>query len=207
MVNHNAGGRPDKCGLLMRLDDGGGMVFQPVTDSAALLGAVEFIAELIQQQIPTYISIPTRPGFTNSRVQLNAPDMVIAAVAGNLTQVASLLQGAIAFAARSQTDPERPIQARSCMLAARSAYLLCWSVDLNEGIRLEFLFERPVHCQQQTFFDERQKAAEGRFRPLHAPTSPVTELTFTPTSFIRQHLQDFRGVFHEESVNCALRDY
>lgn len=109
MINLDADWRPDKCGLLMRLDDGGGIVFQPVAESTALLGAVEFIAELIKQQVPTYISIPTRTGFTNSRVQLNAPDVVTAAVAGNLTQVASLLQGAIAFAACQQTDPERPI--------------------------------------------------------------------------------------------------
>lgn len=109
MANLDADWRPDKCGLLIRIEDGSEIVLQPLAEWAALFGAVKLIAGLIQQQIPTSISISTRPGFTNARVPLNVPEMVAAAVAGNLTQVASLLQRAITFAARCQTDPEPPM--------------------------------------------------------------------------------------------------
>ena len=59
--------RPDHSGILLRVQDGPAIVFQPTGGLEALLAmpAMELLGSLVSSDIATYISMPGKPGHTN----------------------------------------------------------------------------------------------------------------------------------------------
>lgn len=67
--------RPDRAGVLIRTD-ASNYTFQPVSreDASKLLemNVMNAIASLVANDFNVYLSVPTRPGFTNALMPLNA---------------------------------------------------------------------------------------------------------------------------------------
>jgi len=103
--------RPDRSGLLIRLSEDGGFIFQPLRDSKRILvdGTSELIAQLVKARMPAYLSLRTRPGFTHALVHLNRPPFEHAVECGNPELIRSFLESAIEFGHQAKTDPVRAI--------------------------------------------------------------------------------------------------
>ncbi|MCU8055421.1 YkgJ family cysteine cluster protein [Shewanella sp. SM34] len=66
--------RPDRSGIILRFDESGGLVFQPIRDAANVLTtelALSIFGGGIASDIPLFISVPTKKGFCSSKVQAN----------------------------------------------------------------------------------------------------------------------------------------
>ena len=98
--------RPDKSGILLRVQDGPSIVLQPTGGLEALLAmpGMELLGSLVSNGIPTYISMPGKPGHTNVMLQLN-PALAAPVNARDLVVVAKAIVSALEFGSRTETDP------------------------------------------------------------------------------------------------------
>jgi hypothetical protein len=98
--------RPDKSGILLRVQDGPSIVLQPTGGLEVLLAmpAMELLGSLVSSDIATYISMPGKPGYTNVMLHLN-PALAAPVHARDLVGVAQAIVSALEFGSRTPTDP------------------------------------------------------------------------------------------------------
>lgn len=98
--------RPDKSGILLRVQDGPSIVLQPTGGLEALLAmpAMELLGSLVSNDIPTYISMPVKLGHTNVMLHLN-PALAAPVHDRDLVGVATAIVSALEFGSRTETDP------------------------------------------------------------------------------------------------------
>ena len=98
--------RPDHSGILLRVQDGPAIVFQPTGGLEALLAmpAMELLGSLVSSDIATYISMPGKPGHTNVMLHVN-PALAAPVQARDLVGVAKAIVSALEFGSRTPTDP------------------------------------------------------------------------------------------------------
>jgi hypothetical protein len=98
--------RPDNSGILLRVQDGPSIVFQPTEGLEALLAmpVMELLGSLVASDIATYISMPGKPGHTNVMLHLN-PALAAPVHARDLVGVAKAIVSALEFGYRTETDP------------------------------------------------------------------------------------------------------
>lgn len=98
--------RPDKLEIMVRIQDGPSIVLQPTGGLEALLAmpALELLGSFVSSDIPTYISMPGKPGHTNVKLHLN-PELAAPVHDRDLVGVAKAIVSALEFGSRTETDP------------------------------------------------------------------------------------------------------
>ena len=88
--------RPDHSGILLRVQDGPAIVFQPTGGLEALLAmpAMELLGSLVSSDIAIYVSMPGKPGHTNVMLHLN-PALAAPVQARDLVGVAKAIVSAL----------------------------------------------------------------------------------------------------------------
>jgi hypothetical protein len=102
--------RPDQSEILIRLAEDG-LIFEPINSALSLNAewVLGIIGALIEEtEITVYISVPTKPGFTNSRIRMNEK-LAKAVASRNGYAVQKEMLEAILFGMKSETDLVSPL--------------------------------------------------------------------------------------------------
>ena len=103
--------RPDRCGVLIRFNEGSGVTLQPLRAPEQTLttdAVLTLVADFVSQSIPVFISIPTRPSYCYALVQLNQP-LSQAVYSRHIEQARSVMRQAVTSARLAKTDPIAPL--------------------------------------------------------------------------------------------------
>ena len=102
--------RPDISNVLIRIDNndsGVGLILQPLVDPFDTLTSedvIDFLGGCVSNNLPVYISVPTKPGYSNAIVKLNHP-LAASVVTQDLQLARSTLTSLIKFAQKAKTLP------------------------------------------------------------------------------------------------------
>jgi hypothetical protein len=103
--------RPDRCGVLIRLNDGSGIILQPLRDPEQTLttdAVLTLVAGFISKSVPMFISVPTTLGYCYSLVQLN--QLLSQAVnSRNIGEAKSVMLLAVKTGLSAKTDLITPL--------------------------------------------------------------------------------------------------
>lgn len=104
--------RPDRSGIILRLDESGGLVFQPTRDASNVLTselALSIIGSGVANDIPVFISVPTKKGFCSASMQINDA-LKIHVLQRDFQATKQAMIQLIRFASAQPTDPIEPLR-------------------------------------------------------------------------------------------------
>ncbi|HFD4028539.1 YkgJ family cysteine cluster protein [Vibrio parahaemolyticus] len=99
--------RPDLSGVILRFDESGGLIFQPVRDAEDVLTSELILSVIgggIASDLPVFISVPTRTGYCSSKVQANEA-LKSRVLSRDFDATKSAMIQLINFAKSQPTDP------------------------------------------------------------------------------------------------------
>ncbi|MGY3887354.1 YkgJ family cysteine cluster protein [Aeromonas aquatica] len=111
MANLGDEWRPDRSGIILRFDESGGLVFQPIRDAAEVLSselALRLIGGAVANNLPAFISVPTKKGFCASMIQVNEP-LKKQVLSRDLFATKITMIQLVNFASNQKTDSIKPL--------------------------------------------------------------------------------------------------
>lgn len=98
--------RPDRSGVLLRLEADGGIAFQSLKSIKVFIHPelLRFVGSLVESGIPVFFVMPGKPGHTSVKLQLNEA-LTPGAKARSYDLMAAEVVKALEFGANFQSDP------------------------------------------------------------------------------------------------------